>query len=43
VTLQIFDLLGREVTTLVHEKKDAGNYSVQWRISLSFKIIFAYI
>ena len=30
VTAKIFDILGREVAVLVNEKKDAGNYSVQW-------------
>jgi hypothetical protein len=30
VTVKIFDLLGREVASLVNEKKDAGRYSVQW-------------
>jgi hypothetical protein len=30
VTLKIFDLLGREVATLVSEKKDAGSYRVQF-------------
>ena len=33
VTLKIFDLLGREVTTLVNERKDAGTYSVRWNAS----------
>jgi hypothetical protein len=33
VTLKIYDLLGREVTTLVNERKDAGVYSVQWNAS----------
>lgn len=30
VTLKIFDVLGREVTTLVNEWKNAGRYSVKW-------------
>ena len=30
VTLKIFDILGREVTTLVNEHKPAGNYTVEW-------------
>ena len=29
-TLQIFDLLGRKVTTLVNEEKSSGEYAVQW-------------
>ena len=33
VTLKLFDLLGREVASLVNEKKEAGNYSVQWDAS----------
>lgn len=28
--LSIFDVLGREVATLVNEKKPAGSYTVQW-------------
>ena len=30
VKLSIFDILGKEVTTLVSEKKPAGSYTVQW-------------
>ncbi|NWG27842.1 MAG: T9SS type A sorting domain-containing protein [Ignavibacteriaceae bacterium] len=30
VTLKIYDLLGREITTLVDEEKEAGNYIIQW-------------
>lgn len=34
VTLKIYDLLGREVATLVDEKKEAGNYSTEWNPSV---------
>lgn len=30
VTLRVFDVLGREVTTLVNEAKPPGEYSVEW-------------
>ena len=30
VTLTIYDVLGREVTTLVDARQDAGTYEVQW-------------
>jgi hypothetical protein len=30
VTLKIYDMLGREVTTLVNEKKDPGTYNVEF-------------
>lgn len=33
VTLKVFDLLGREVTTLVNEAKPAGTYSVKFDAS----------
>ena len=30
VTVRVFDLLGREIATLVNEQKPAGSYTVQW-------------
>jgi hypothetical protein len=30
VKLSVYDVLGKEVTTLVNEQKPAGNYTVQW-------------
>ncbi len=33
VTLKVFDLLGREVTTLLNEEKQAGTHSVQFDAS----------
>jgi hypothetical protein len=33
VRLAIFDLLGREVATLVNEERNAGSYSVTWNAS----------
>jgi hypothetical protein len=30
VTVRLYDLLGREVATLVNEEKPAGNHAVQW-------------
>ena len=29
-TLKVFDLIGREVATIVNEEMQAGNYSKQW-------------
>jgi lysophospholipase L1-like esterase len=33
VTLKVYDVLGNEITTLVHEKKSAGRYTVKWNAS----------
>jgi len=33
VTLKVFDVLGREVATLLTEEKSAGTYTVQWDAS----------
>ncbi len=33
VILKIYDLLAREITTLVNEQQDAGTYSAQWNAS----------
>src|ERR1043166_2085697 len=30
ITLKIYDILGREITALVNEKKMAGEYTAQW-------------
>lgn len=35
VTLKIYDILGNEVTTLVNEYKNAGKYSVEFRVQNS--------
>jgi uncharacterized protein (TIGR02145 family) len=31
ITLKVYDLLGREVATLIQEKKERGEYSVIWK------------
>ncbi|MEK9138716.1 MAG: T9SS type A sorting domain-containing protein, partial [Bacteroidota bacterium] len=33
VTLKVYDVLGREVATLVNEEKPPGTYSVSWDAS----------
>jgi photosystem II stability/assembly factor-like uncharacterized protein len=30
VTIAVYDLLGRKITTLANQERSAGNYSVQW-------------
>ena len=32
-SLKIYDVLGKEIATLVNEKQDAGTYSLQWNAS----------
>ena len=36
VTIRVYDLLGKEVATLVNENKSAGNHSVQFNASNGF-------
>jgi hypothetical protein len=33
VTLKVFDILGREIETLVNEEKEPGTYAVRWNAS----------
>ena len=33
ITLQLFDLSGREISTLVNSTKDAGSYKISWDAS----------
>lgn len=42
VTLKVYDVLGREVTTLVNENKPIGNYSVQINASKLVSGIYFY-
>jgi hypothetical protein len=42
VSLRIYDMLGREVTTLVNEEKAAGTYSLYWNaLQYSSGVYFA--
>ena len=42
VTLKIYDILGNEVATLVHEEKPAGIYEVEFSVGQSASGIFFY-
>jgi len=42
VTLKVFDLLGREVGTLVNQSKQAGNYSVEFDASQLSSGVYIY-
>jgi hypothetical protein len=40
VTLKVYDVLGREVATLVNDEKPAGSYSVTFNVEAVSKVIF---
>jgi hypothetical protein len=42
VELRVYDLLGREVTVLVNEKKMAGTYDVTWNATRMASGIYFY-
>jgi hypothetical protein len=42
VTLKVFDVLGRDVATLVDEAKPAGTYTVEWNASNEVTGIYFY-
>jgi hypothetical protein len=42
VTIKVYDILGREVTTLVNENKPAGNYSVQFNSAKNASGVYFY-
>ncbi len=42
ITLKVFDLLGREIATLVHERVTAGIHSVEWNASQTPSGIYFY-
>ncbi len=42
VTLEVFDVLGRNVATLVNEKKQPGTYSAEWDASRAASGIYFY-
>ena len=33
VTMKVYDILGKEITTLINERKSAGNYSINFNAS----------
>jgi hypothetical protein len=42
VSLKIFDLIGREVTTIVSEEMSAGNYTKQWNAAALASGVYFY-
>lgn len=42
VSFKVFDILGQEVATLVHEERSAGSYNVQWDASAISSGIYFY-
>ncbi|MBI5471242.1 MAG: T9SS type A sorting domain-containing protein [Ignavibacteriae bacterium] len=42
VTLKVFDMLGREVATLVNEVEEPGTYTVQWNASSIASGVYLY-
>jgi hypothetical protein len=42
VTLKIFNVLGQEITTLVHEQKSAGYYEVKWNAQRQSSGVYFY-
>jgi hypothetical protein len=42
VSVRIYDILGREVATLVEEKKQSGKYQVSWNASKIHSGVFFY-
>jgi hypothetical protein len=42
VTIKVYNLLGQEIVTLVHEEKGAGTYSVRWGASGSPSGVYLY-
>ena len=42
MSIKVYDVLGREVTTLVNERKEAGSYAVRWAASNQASGIYFY-
>jgi hypothetical protein len=42
VSLKVYDVLGREVATLVNENRSAGNYAVEWNASAFASGVYFY-